>query len=43
MTGDDLWAWAGRRESTAIRKDPPAQPAWYRGLLNIIPGKTVRP
>ena len=38
-TGDDLWSWAERRESPALREDPPAQPGWYRGLIKKISGQ----
>ena len=38
-TGDDLWSWAARRETSTIREDPPAQPGWYRGLIKKISGQ----
>ena len=39
-TGDDLWAWAERRETQAIiREDPPDHPGWYRGLIKKISGQ----
>ena len=40
-TGDDLWAWAERREIPAIREEPaePAQPGWYHGLLKKFSGQ----
>jgi hypothetical protein len=39
-SGDDLWAWAERREAPAtIREDPPDRLAWYRGLLKKISGE----
>jgi len=38
-TGEDLWAWAERRETPVIREDPPAQPGWYRGLIKKISGQ----
>jgi len=38
-TGDDLWAWAERRETPIIREDPPSHPGWYRGLIKKISGQ----
>jgi hypothetical protein len=38
-SGDDLWAWAERRETPIIREDPPSHPGWYRGLIKKISGQ----
>lgn len=40
-TGEDLWAWAERRDFPAIREEPsePAHPGWCRGLLKKISGQ----
>ena len=35
-SGDDLWAWAARRETPSVREDPPVQPGWYRGFLKKL-------
>lgn len=38
-SGDDLWSWAERRETSVIREDPSVRPGWYRGLLKKISGQ----
>ncbi len=42
-TGEDLWAWAERRDvaATTVREEPSlaAQPVWGLGLLKKITGR----
>ncbi|MFA7345077.1 MAG: hypothetical protein WC003_12305 [Terrimicrobiaceae bacterium] len=44
-TGDDLWSWAERRESSIVREEPPPppQPGWCRGFLKKISGQKDGP
>lgn len=42
LPGDDLWAWAERRDARpplTIREAPARPPTWYREVLQKISGQ----
>jgi hypothetical protein len=42
LSGEDLWTWAERRDTSppqTVREDPPRPATWYRGVLQKISGQ----